>query len=102
MNEQDILLKLNDHQHEISSLKYRVEDCEKQQTTLTKLAESVNKLAVNMDVMLKNMEKQDSRINKIEQTPLEEYKNYKKVIGSCIITGIIGTLIGAILTTILK
>ena len=102
MNEQDILLKLNDHQHEITSLEHRVGDCEKQQATLTELVKSVNKLAVNMDTMLKNLEKQDSRIDKIEQIPIDEYRNYKRVIGSCIITGIIGTLIGAILTTILK
>ena len=46
MTEQEVALKLNDHDHEIKSLKHRVSDVEKKQTEIETLTLSVSKLAV--------------------------------------------------------
>ena len=40
MDETNIELKLNDHEHEIGSLKHRLDNVEKRQDKLDKLAES--------------------------------------------------------------
>lgn len=40
MDETNIELKLNDHKHEIGSLKHRLDNVEKRQDALDKLAES--------------------------------------------------------------
>lgn len=40
MDETNIELKLNDHEHEIGSLKHRLDNVEKRQDALDKLAES--------------------------------------------------------------
>ena len=41
MDETNIELKLNDHEHEIGSLKHRLDNVEKRQNALDKLAESI-------------------------------------------------------------
>jgi hypothetical protein len=37
MNEQEVAIKLNDHNHEIASLKHRVKGCEENQKALSEL-----------------------------------------------------------------
>lgn len=58
MTEQDIAIKLNDHDHEIGSLKHRVSDVEKKQEEFLKLSRNVERLATNMELMLNEQQKQ--------------------------------------------
>ena len=44
MDETNIELKLNDHEHEIGSLKHRLDNVEKRQDALDKLAESTGRM----------------------------------------------------------
>lgn len=102
LNNEDIAVKFAEHQKEIGSLKYRMSDCEKEQQTINDLALSVKSLAVNMEHMLKEQLQQGKRLLKLEQAPLEDYKHYKRLIVGCMITGIIGAVIGAVLTLIIR
>ncbi len=87
---------------EIKSIKRRVSAIEKQIAVTQDLTLSVNKLATNMDNMLKEQVKQGERLDKMERAPIEEAKYYKRQIISCIITSIVGAIVGAILCLILK
>lgn len=102
MNEHEIVLKLNDHGHEISNLKQRVRDCEDQQKTINELVCSVNRLAINMENMLEVQKTQGHRLSKLELLPGEDLSYYKRQIIGCVLTGIVGALIGATLALILK
>lgn len=102
MNEQDIAIKLNDHDHELGSLKHRVKELEVQQGQLNALVRNVDKLATNMENMLKEQAAQRKEIELLKQGPAEEFKYYKHIIISCVLTGVIGTVIGAILTAVIK
>ena len=44
MDETNIELKLNDNDHEIGSLKHRIDDVENRQNALDKLAESIGRM----------------------------------------------------------
>lgn len=101
MTEQEIAIKLNDHYHEIASLKHRVTDVEKRQEDFIKLSRNVERLATNMELMLKEQQKQREELNGLRDAPAEEYKYYKHIIWGCIITGIVGAVIGAVLATVI-
>ncbi|OQA48436.1 MAG: hypothetical protein BWY46_01382 [Firmicutes bacterium ADurb.Bin300] len=100
--DQDVAIKLNDHDHEISSLKHRVKECEEQQATINKLVNSVDKLATNMENMLEEQKTQRREINELKQVPAEDFKYYKRLIVGCILTGVVGAILGAILTLVIK
>lgn len=97
MNEQQVALKLNDHDHEIKSLKHRVEEVEKKQSEIGELTQSVNKLAINMGYMLDEQKEQGERLKKLETEPADNAKFYKRTIISCVITTIVGGILGALI-----
>lgn len=101
MTHEEIAVKFEDHEHEIKSLKHRVTKCEEQNTTLNKLVNSVDILAVNMKHMADEQKSQREHIEKLEKEPAEEYKHYKRLTIGCVITTIAGAILGAILATIL-
>ena len=102
MLEQDILLKLNDHEHEIGSLKYRVKTCEENQKALADLIRSVDKLANSMENMVSEQKDQGARLERLEQAPADDYKYYRRIVVGCLITGVVGAILGAVIALIIK
>lgn len=101
MTNEEIAVKFEDHEHEIKSLKHRMTKCEEQQSTLSKLASSVDVLAVNMKHMADEQKRQCEHIEKLEKEPAEEFKHYKRLIIGCVITTVIGAVLGAVLATVI-
>lgn len=101
MTEQEVALKLNDHDHEIKSLKHRVSDVEKKQTEIETLTLSVSKLAVNMQHMLEEQREQNQRLKALESAPADEVKTIHKTLLTAVITTIVGAIVGAILALII-
>lgn len=101
MTAEEIAVKFEDHEHEIKSLKHRVNKCEEQNNTLNKLVNSVDVLAVNMKHMADEQKSQREHIEKLEKEPAEDYKHYKRLIIGCVITGVASAVLGAVLATIL-
>lgn len=58
MTSQEVILKLNDHDHEITSLKHRMDDAEEKQEDNIQLTLSVSELANNMKHMLEVQKEQ--------------------------------------------
>ena len=109
MTHEEIAVEFEHHHNEIESLKHRMTKCEEQQGLLNKLVNSTDRLALNMEYMAKEqqkqgerLEKQGERLEKLEHDPAENYKHYKKVIIGCIITGILSAIVGAVLTLIIQ
>lgn len=107
MTNEEIAVRIEHNDQEIKSLNRRVKKCEEQQTLLNKLVSTTDKLAINMDYMVKEQQKQGERLEKqgekletLEHKPdrenTEEYKYYKRIIIGCIITGVVSAIIGAI------
>lgn len=101
MTTEEIAVKFEDHEHEIKSLKHRVNKCEEQTNILNKLVNSVDVLAANMKHMADEQKSQREHIEKLEKEPIDDYKHYKRLIIGCIITGVLGAVLGAALAVIL-
>lgn len=98
--EMDVAVKLEAHEHEISSLKDRVKELEAESKAIQELAISVNKMAVNMENMLAEQRKQGERLGVLEKVPVETNKQVKQAIITALTGGIVGAFITAILTII--
>lgn len=101
MTNEEIAVRLAEHKKEIGSLKHRVDNCEEQYELLHKMATSIDTMAVNMSYMAKEQKKQGEQIEKLEQAPVEEFKHYKRTIIGCVITAIVGTVVGALISLII-
>ena len=101
MTDEAIAVRLENHEQEIKSLKHRMDEREEKDKTLSELTTSVRTLAVNMEYMAKEQQKQGERLERLEHEPTDEYKHYKRLIIGCINTTVIGTVLGAILANVL-
>lgn len=101
MTDEAIAVRLENHEQEIKSLKHRMDEREEKDKTLSELTTSIRTLAVNMEYMAKEQQKQGERLERLEHEPTDEYKHYKRLIIGCIITTVIGTVLGAILANVL-
>lgn len=98
--EMDVAVKLEAHEHEIGSLKYRVKELEAESKAIQELAISVNKMAVNMENMLAEQRKQGERLGVLESVPTETNKQVKQAIITALTGGIVGAVSTAVLTII--
>lgn len=97
MNETEVAVKLEGHEHEIKSLKHRMDEQEEQSKTIQDLVISVQKLALNMEAMLKEQGAQGDRLAKLEAEPADSWKRIKVkaldtavgIIAGALITGIV-------------
>lgn len=102
MTPEQIAVQFENHEQEIKSLKHRMGACEEQQIAINKLVNSVDRLALKMEYMAKELNRQGDQLTKFEQEPVNDYKHYKQVIISCILTGLLSAILGAILSVIIK
>ena len=99
---EQIAVQFENHEQEIKSLKHRMDNCEKQQDLLHKLVKSVDKLGINMDYMAKEQNEQGERLANLEHEPAEEYKHYKRVVIGCVVTTVLGAILGAVIALVIK
>ena len=95
MTGEEIAVLLAEHSKEIGSLKRRMGECEKEKEQLFEIVKSIERLAVNMEHMATEQQKQGERLEALEHEPVDAFKHYKRQIIGCVITGIIGALVGA-------
>ena len=98
--ETEVAVKFEAHDHEIKSLKHRVQDLEVQGKAIQDLVLSVNKMAVNMENMLEEQKKQGQRLEVLERVPAETNRQVKQAIINTLVGGIVGSIVTALLTII--
>lgn len=101
MTDEEILIKITGNDNKIDNLENRVKNIEVEQKQIIGIIRSVDKLACNMDSMCEEQRKQGERLDSLEKTPLDDYKYYKRMLIGCIITGILGAILGSVLSFIL-
>lgn len=92
MTDEEIAVKLEGHEHEIGSLKHRMEEQEEQNKVIQDLVMSVQKLALTMEAMLKEQSMQGERLKKLEDEPAERWNSAKKTAFTTIISVVAGAL----------
>lgn len=102
MTTEQIVIKLTDHDREIKNFERRILTLEDNNKTLNRIATSVEVLATNMKTMANEQKEQGERLRKLEREPSDTLNYYKKLAIGCVITGVIGTIVGAILSLIIS
>ena len=92
MTDEEIAVKLEGHEHEIGSLKHRMEEPEEQNKAIQDLVMSVQKLALTMEAMVKEQSMQGERLKKLEDEPAERWNSAKKTAFTTIISVVAGAL----------
>lgn len=98
MNEQEIAVKLEGHEHEINSLKHRMKDVEAETKVINELTVSVSKMAVSMENMISELRSQGERLQLLEKVPAETQRMVKQGIINTVIGGVIGAFLTKLLT----
>ena len=75
----------------------RLELVEESVHQISDLTISVKEMAVNMGNMLKELEKQGERLEKLEQEPAEAHKQIKMAMVTAAISTIMGAVIGTLI-----
>ena len=96
MTNEEIVLKINDHEHEIGSLKHRVKDLEQLQNQIYELTMSVKELAISVKNMVAEQKEQGEKIKKLEGEDGEKWKLMEKTIITSIISALVGAAISAL------
>lgn len=92
MTDMEVAVKLEAHEHEIKSLKHRMEDQEEQSKTIQELVLAVKELALNMQAMLKEQTIQGEEIAKLKSAPGETWNSMKRTFANRIVDIIAGAL----------
>ena len=90
------------NENDIKSLKHRVANCESENETIRSLALSVNQLAVNMEHMLREQKEQGQRLTALEKEPIEGYRSFKNTVMHCLVSTVLGALLGAVMALVLR
>lgn len=96
MEETEVAVKLEAHEHEIGSLNHRIEELERQGKSFQELVISINRMAINIENMLKELNRQE-RLDLLERVPVET----GKMIKSAVVTTLVGGAVGAVVTAVL-
>lgn len=80
----------------------RIELLEENVDRFGRIASSVEKLAVNMEGMLKEQEKQGKRLDKLEGRPGENWNTLTKTILTAVVSVLAGSLIGTLAAMMIK
>ncbi|MBD5498011.1 MAG: hypothetical protein HDR11_09660 [Lachnospiraceae bacterium] len=97
MNETEVAVKLEAHEHEIGSIKHRIRELEAENKALQELTISVNRLAVSVENMLTEVGQHDIRLNELEKVPIETNRQIKNNIISALVGGIITAVVAAVI-----
>lgn len=97
MTDEEVAVKLEGHDHEIGSLKHRMNKQEEQNKTIQELALSVKELALNMQTMFEVQGSQEEKLEKLGSIPAERWNTMNRtiittvvqIISSGITTGLI-------------
>ena len=81
--------------HQLDEIKEDVRD-------IKRLTVAVERIALQTKSTSEQVAGINERLDNLEQAPTEEAKYYKHVIISCIITGVVSLILGAVLSLIIK
>ena len=99
MNNEEIIRELTETDARSKSNTKRLDRLLEEQQ---EMALAVKELATNMKHMLEEQKKQGARLENLEKAPIDESIYMRRVIKSCIVTGIIGAILSAVLAFIIK
>ena len=91
MTNEEIAIKLTNHDNRIKVSEHRIEDLEQSQKQIYDLTISVKELAMSVKSMVEEQKEQSDRIKKLEEQPGNKWNT----LVTTVITTVVGALVGA-------
>lgn len=95
--ENNVLVRLENHEGRIDRLEHRVKELEANQKEIRELTYSVHTLALNVEKMVDEQKAQSERIQRIEDEPGDKWNTMQKTV----LTSVVSTISGALITAII-
>lgn len=86
----------------IDSFEHQISQMSKQLEVVTDLISSVKVLATEMKHLRESTNNIDGRLQVLEKEPVKNFNQIKMSVTTCIVTTIIGAVLGSVVTFILK
>ena len=99
MDEKELLARVDES---TKSAHKRIDRLESTIEDIRELTFGVKEIATEVKLMREDFQKLDERVSSIEKEPIDEFKDIKKQIRNSTISVIMGAVIGAIITLLLK
>lgn len=74
MTQEEIAVKLEDHEHEIGSLKHRMKSVEESTGVLNRLVTAVEVMATKQESTIKSVDRLTSKVESLEAEPAKKWK----------------------------
>ena len=94
MTQEEIAAKFANHDNRIRVSEHRIEDLEAQEKANQELALSVQKLAISVEQMCKELTLQGQRLAKLEAAPADRWRDVTKQIITLIVAAVTSFVIG--------
>lgn len=97
MEEKEIEHRLTEVEERAKSNTKRLDKLEHLTDEIHTMSNTMIKLVEQAKTTNENVEELKDKVGKIEREPADNYKQLKKTIWTCIITGIVGAIVGALI-----
>lgn len=81
---------------------HRLDEMKSELHDIHKLASSVEVIANQTVSINEKVDNIDKRLDVVEKAPVKDFKYYKRTVVSCLITGVLTAILGAVLALILR
>lgn len=86
------------HEDEMHRIHKRLEDLESSFKSQTEMNLALQRLAINLDNVLNQLQSQSERLKKLEDVPLETNKKVRDALVTTVVGGVIGAVVAKLLT----
>ena len=93
MTNEEVLVKLTDHDNEIGSLKRRMKAAEEATTALNRLAIAVEVMATKQDTIAENVCKLTGKVDTLENVPRKRWEGLVEKVFYSIAAGVVGFML---------
>lgn len=97
MSEEEVAVKLNALEHETKSLKHRVDNLETMSKEFNKLLTQIEKINTNIEHIIHEQSRQSAKLEKLENEPINNAKEFKKIVLTVVVTVVLGGVLGFIM-----
>ena len=96
MTPEEIAVKIEGHEHEIKSLKHRMDTQEEESKSIQQLVVSVERIALSTEHIMQEQEQQSKRLEKIEGRDGEKWRKAMAYIGTAILGAVLAVVFSRI------
>lgn len=97
MTEQEVAVRLENHENRICGAEHRIKDLESIPSQVNELTISIKELAIFIENMTKTQEKQETRLTAIEQKPAKRWEDIAMTVIRYAVTAVLAFAVAKLL-----